>query len=368
MTNQNSKKIRVGIIGAGNWAKFGHIPSLQLLPDYEVTVVQSRRRDAAEETAQRFGIKYVVDTAEEVANHPEVDMVAVLTIAPFHAQGIEAAIAAGKDVYSEWPFTTSTEKAEQLFDLAKKSGVKHMMGLQRRLSPTNRYVHDLIRDGYVGKLRSVRMHVSMNYFQALRHSSLKWTIDPDNFSSVINIYAGHFLDALFGIVGKPVSFTALTVNQFPEITDRDTLEVIPTTTPDQLVISGLLKGNTVFTVHIEGGKRNGSGVQIDITGDEGDLKITNVSSFGGVGQDYIIEGAHGDNIPLEVLSVPSSYRWVEQVGLASAADELAHLYAAYASDWKSGNITAPDFTDGIWMHKLMDGIEKSSKTGERIVS
>jgi hypothetical protein len=48
-------------------------------------------------------------------------------------------------------------------------------------------------------------------------------------------------------------------------------------------------------------------VQIDITGDEGDLQITNTSAFGGVGDDYIIKGAHGDNLPLEVLPVPDSY-------------------------------------------------------------
>jgi predicted dehydrogenase len=81
------KKIRVGIIGAGNWASFGHIPALQLLPDYEVTVVQSRRKSVAELIAQKFGIKNVVNTPEEVANHPEVDLVAVLNNCPTTCRG-----------------------------------------------------------------------------------------------------------------------------------------------------------------------------------------------------------------------------------------------------------------------------------------
>lgn len=74
---------------------------MQSLPDYEVVVVQSRRREAAETAAAKFGIKYVVDTAEEVARHPEVDLVAVLIIAPEHAAGTKLAIEAGKNVYSE---------------------------------------------------------------------------------------------------------------------------------------------------------------------------------------------------------------------------------------------------------------------------
>jgi predicted dehydrogenase len=363
MKNQDSKIIRVGIIGVGNWAKFGHIPSLQLLPEYEITVVQSRRREAAEDAAQKYNIPNVVDTAEEVANHPEVDLVLVLTIAPLHAEGVRLALAAGKDVYTEWPFTTTTENAKELIALANKTGARHIIGLQRRLSPTNRYLADLIKGGKVGKLRSVRLHVSMNYFQALRSSSLRWTIAPENFSNVIVIYAGHFLDMLFAAVGKPLSISALQVNQFPEVTVMGTDEVIKTTTPDILVMHGRLADNAVFSVHIEGGKRNGSGVQLDITGDEGDIRITNISAFGGVGEDYIIEGVHGNNQPLEILKVPKEYLWVPKSDLASAADELAHLYAAYALDTKNGSKLAPNFEDGLWMHELMDAMELSSKNG-----
>ena len=366
MEEQHKKKIRVGIIGAGNWASFGHIPALQLLPDYEVTVVQSRRKEVATAIAAQFGIPYVADTPEEVTNHPEVDLVAILTIAPLHADGIRAAIAAGKDVYSEWPFTLNTETAKELLVLARDAKAKHIIGLQRRLAPTNRYLHDLIKDGYIGKLRSVRLHVSMNYFQARRESYLRWTIPAENFSSVIAIYAGHFLDALFSVVGRPVSFSALTVNQFPLVTDEGSMEVMETTTPDQLVMSGRFENNAVLSVHIEGGKRNGSGVQLDITGDEGDLKVTNVSAFGGAGEDYIIQGAHGNNLPLETLTVPASYQWIPGSDLASAAAELAHLYAAHANDLKNGTQLAPNFEDALWMHQLMDAINVSSSTGRAI--
>src|SRR6266481_3041405 len=93
-----------------------------------------------------------------------------------------------------------------------------VVGLQRRLSATNRYVRDQIANGYVGKLRSVRMHVSMNYFQPKLPQALSWTAPPENFSSMMAIYAGHFLDALFVVVGQPAGLTALTVNQFSEIT------------------------------------------------------------------------------------------------------------------------------------------------------
>jgi predicted dehydrogenase len=365
-TSPRMRPIRVGLIGAGNWAVRGHLPVLSLLPEYEIAVIQSRRREAAEGAAARFKIPHVLETAEQVAEHPDVDLAVVLTTAPQHADGIRAAFAAGKDVCAEWPLSTSTALSKSLAELAQSSGKRDVVGLQRRLSATNRYVRDQIANGYVGNLRSVRMHVSMNRFQAKLPKALAWTVPPENSSSMMAIFAGHFLDALFAVVGQPANLTALAVNQFGEITIMETGEKIKTTNPDEVVVTGMLARGGMFTAHFEGGKRNGSGVQIDITGDEGDLRITNTAAFGDVGDDFIIKGAHGDNLPLEVLLVPDSYDWLPRSELPSAVLELANLYVAYARDISAGTRFAPTFADAVRMHTIIDLIEQSSKTGRRV--
>ncbi|WNC93332.1 Gfo/Idh/MocA family oxidoreductase [Paraburkholderia sp. FT54] len=358
--------IRVGIVGVGNWARHGHVRVLSLLPQYELTAVFSQRHEAAEAVAERYGFKYVVDSLDELVQHPEVDLVIVLTTAPQHAEGVRAAIAAGKDIYCEWPLTPSVATSQELIELAREANVRHVVGLQRRLAPHNRYMRDLIAQGYVGKLRSVRIHVSMNYFQALRSQSLRWTVPPENFSSVIAIYAGHFLDMLFDATGWPHSIAALSVNQFEQVTIAETGEVMPTTTPDQLVLAGRLADGAVVSVHIEGGKRNGSGVQIDITGTEGDLRITNRSAFGNVGDDYVIGGAHGNNLPLAALPVPASYDRLPPSDLPSAVLELAQLYAAFADDVRTGSRTAPSFEHAVRLHRLLDAAVESSNSGRHI--
>jgi predicted dehydrogenase len=358
--------IRVGLVGLGNWARHGHVRVLSLLPEYALSAVYSQRRDVAQAAATQYGFRHVVNSLEELVTHPEVDLVIVLTTAPQHEEAVRAAIAAKKDVYCEWPLTTLTTTSEELVRLADEAGVRHIVGLQRRLAPHNRYVKDLLAQGYVGKIRSVRMHVSMNYFQARRSNALRWTAPIENFSSVIAIYAGHFLDMLFAATGWPVSIAALAVNQFAEVIIAETGEVIPTTTPDQLVLAGLLNDGGVVSIHIEGGKRNGSGVQIDITGDQGDLKITNRSAFGSAGDDYIVEGAHGDNLPLSVLPVPAQYDDLPSSELPSAVLELAELYAAYARDAASGTRDAATFADAVRMHKLIDAAMFSTQSGRRI--
>lgn len=361
-----SSPIRVGIVGIGNWARHGHVRVLKLLPQYELTGIYSQRKEAATQAAKELGFKFVADSLDELVNHPDIDLVIVLTTAPQHEEGIRAAIAAGKHVYSEWPLTPSTATSRSLIEAANARGLRHVVGLQRRLAPHNRYLRDLLAQGFVGKLRSVRIHVSMNYFQALRHNALRWTIPEENFSSVVAIYAGHFLDMLFEATGWPLDVSALSISQFPKVTIKETGEVFDSTAPDQLVMLGHLADGAVVSVHIEGGKRNGSGVQIEITGDEGDLRITNTSAFGDVGDDYQIEGAHGDNLPLEPMPVPSSYDVLPESDLPSAVLELAELYAAYAADVANGTKTAPTFDDAVRMHELLDAVEESTKTGQRV--
>ena len=46
MTPKGASKIRIGIVGVGNWARYGHIPALRLLPEYELTAVSSRGQES----------------------------------------------------------------------------------------------------------------------------------------------------------------------------------------------------------------------------------------------------------------------------------------------------------------------------------
>jgi predicted dehydrogenase len=360
-----SGKIRVGVIGLGHWSEYGHLPSLKLLPDYELTAVYSRSPEKAAALVERHGFKYAATSLQELVSHPEVDLVLVLTPAFQHEEGIRAAIKAGKDVYCEWPLTPSTALSNELLALADKAGVRTIVGLQRRLNPGYRHVRDLLEQGEIGEIRSVRLHVSVEYFQRERPASLYYTIPEENFSSLLSIYGGHFLDALFTtMVGYPQSLSALTVNQFQEVTLVETGEMLPHTSADQVVLAGTFANGAVLTVHLEAGKRNNFGVQIDITGSKGDLKISNNTSFGDTYNR--IEIARGDAQPLTEVTIPVEYEWVPQGKIGASVVELANLYAAHARDVKTGSTLAPTFADAIRMHELIEQIMESNRSGKRV--
>ena len=271
-------RIRIGLVGVGNWARYGHIPALKLLPEYEIVAVSSRSLKKAKEIAKAYEIPRAYGDMQQLVEDAEVDLVAVLTPAPEHAAIVKAVILAGKDVYCEWPLTTNTKDSEELLRLAEQRGVRHLVGLQRTVGASSLHLRDLLSEGYVGRLRSVRMHVSMAGFGPVRSASLDWTIPASNFSHVLSIYGGHFMDMLFHAIGQPAAITSLVRTQFSELTSS-TGESFRNETPDGVMVMGTLKNGAVFQIQLEGGKRNQTGLQIDITGTDGDLQITKRKGF-----------------------------------------------------------------------------------------
>jgi len=356
-----NNKIRVGIIGLGGWAKYGHIPALQTLKeDYEIVAVASRRKETAEEYSTQFNIRHAFDDEQALINHPEVDLVLILAPAPEHFRLAKAAISAGKDVYSEWPLSTKTVDSEQLLALAEAKGVKHIVGLQRRLGPSARYTQDLIKKGFVGRIRSANMTVSVDAFPDTMPGKYDWAFKAENFSNVLSVYAAHFGIVLFQSVGFPKKLTAVMENQFPFFTILETGDKVPNTNPNEIMVIGTLENGGLFSIQIEGGQKHKTGLQIDITGTEGVLKITNSKAFENR-NDNTVEGMNGDQSSLILLPVPEEYRSLPVDHLDASTQDMAYLYDAFARDRKNGTSIASNFKDALKQHRFIDQITKTSE-------
>ncbi|GAA4811103.1 Gfo/Idh/MocA family oxidoreductase [Streptomyces ziwulingensis] len=356
-----SEVIRVGLIGAGGWSTYGHLPALRSLPEFEVVAVSARREESAKRAAEKFGIPRAYGTPQELIDDPGIDLVAVVTPSPQHAPYVKAAIEAGKDVYSEWPLTTRTADSEELLALAEARGVRHIVGLQRRLGPAARYARDLIARGYVGDVRAARMSVGVDAFTPTMPGAVAWTFDVDNYTHVLSIYGGHFLDVLSQLAGPPKDLTAVVETQFPELTVEETGETFPSAKPDAAMVIGTLARGGLFSVQLEGGQKFPTGLQIDITGTEGVLRLTNERAFQNT-EDNTVQGVNGDSATpsLAVLPVPEEYRSLPDSSLDESVQDLAHLYAAFARDRTDGTTDATTFADAVDQHRLIDRIQQSS--------
>ena len=352
-------KIRVGLIGAGGWTSYGHIPALRALPEqYDIAAITARRTSSAQQTADDFDIPTVHATPHALIEDPAVDLVAVLTPAPQHAEYAKAAIAVGKDVYAEWPLTTSTADSRELLDLAQAAGVRHLVGLQRRLGPSALFARDLVAQGHIGRLRGARLLVSTDAFVPERSEKHAWSFDLANFSNILSIYLGHHLDTLMQIVGPPERLTGIAVNQFSHITVRETGEKVPNANPDAVAAIGNLQRGGLLTIHVEGGQERQSGLLVEISGTDGVLRLTNPLAFANP-DDNLVQSITGDNRTFQALPVPEQYRTVGS-SLDESQLDLAHLYAAHARDKAEGTQNAPGFADAVLLHELIDQVAAST--------
>src|SRR5690606_1243663 len=145
--------------GGSGWGANAHVPALDVLGDYELTAVCTTRDETAQASKEKFGAKYAFTDINEMAAHPEVDLVAVVVRVPGHKDLVMAALQAGKNVFCEWPLGANLAEAEEMANTARDKGVKTIVGLQARSDPTLMYARDLINDGYIGEVLTANLSV-----------------------------------------------------------------------------------------------------------------------------------------------------------------------------------------------------------------
>jgi len=115
--------LKVGIIGSGWVATNRHIPSLIHDPRVEIVGVASISMKSAEATARRFGIPRFYGNAEELLKQ-SLDIVDICTPPFTHHEMVVKAAKSGCHIFVEKPFAMNSREAEEMVDVARRSGVK----------------------------------------------------------------------------------------------------------------------------------------------------------------------------------------------------------------------------------------------------
>lgn len=115
--------IRVGIIGAARVATYAMIAPARTNPRVEVAAVAARDSERAHAYAASHGIATVHDSYAALVADAGIDLVYVATPPRFHAEHARLAIAAGKPVLVEKPFTMNGAEAEALVAEAQAARV-----------------------------------------------------------------------------------------------------------------------------------------------------------------------------------------------------------------------------------------------------
>ncbi|WP_309071370.1 Gfo/Idh/MocA family oxidoreductase [Arthrobacter sp.] len=117
-----SGPVGVGIIGAGVISK-EYLTNLTAFPDVQVHIVADLFPEAASARAEEFGVA-AFGTVEDALQHPDVEIIVNLTTPAAHVPVALDAVAAGKHVWSEKPFSLDRESGQSLLDAASDAGLR----------------------------------------------------------------------------------------------------------------------------------------------------------------------------------------------------------------------------------------------------
>ena len=103
--------MRLGVLGAGNFAGAVLLPALAKLPQIEKIAVASAAGLHAQSAAAKFGFRRAAADEAELLADPDINTVAILTRHDLHAGQVVRALQAGKHVFCEKPLALNAGAA-----------------------------------------------------------------------------------------------------------------------------------------------------------------------------------------------------------------------------------------------------------------
>ena len=183
--------MRIALAGAGAFG-IKHLDALSVIDGVTVSSVVSRRREQAEQAAEKYGVPHASTDLDDVLVRDDVDAVILCTPTQLHAGQAIAVMRAGKHVQVEIPLADSWADAQQVDRVQRETGLVCMVGHTRRFNPSHQWIHRRIA---AGELSIQQMDVQTYFFRRTNMNALgqprSWT------DHLLWHHAAHTVD-LFG--------------------------------------------------------------------------------------------------------------------------------------------------------------------------
>ena len=148
----NAKTVRIGVLGAARIAPNALIAPARDNAEAEVVAVAARDRDRAAAYAQKHGIGRVHGSYEELLADPDIDAVYNPLPNGLHGRWTRAALAGGKHVLCEKPFTANAAEAREIGDLTTQSDRVVMEAFHYRYHPLAERMKRIVDGGTLGRI------------------------------------------------------------------------------------------------------------------------------------------------------------------------------------------------------------------------
>ena len=148
-------RVRVGLIGAGWWATYAHIPALLALESVEIVAVARRNPAKLASVADRYGIPRRFTDYREMLQTVRMDAAIVSTPHAEHYPAAAEALARGCHVLLEKPMVLTVADGERLLAIAHRHQREIVLSLPFLFDSVATQARKLLDDGEIGQLEFV---------------------------------------------------------------------------------------------------------------------------------------------------------------------------------------------------------------------
>ncbi len=216
-------KLKFALIGCGRISK-KHIEVLtkHLTDKTELVAVSDPQGNRAEKVGKKIGIPFYKSYDDMFSEHPEIDVVNILTESGNHAKyTIDIVKKFKKHVVVEKPMALTLEDADEMIRTCDEAGVKLFVVKQNRYNLPVMKLHEALEKGNFGKLVMgtvrVRWCRPQKYYDQDEWRGT-WAMDGGVFAN----QASHHIDLLEWMLGEPVSVFAKSRTALVDIETEDT--------------------------------------------------------------------------------------------------------------------------------------------------
>jgi predicted dehydrogenase len=153
---KESRRLRVGVLGAGLIAQAAHLEACQKARNVELYALCDAAQDLVTKVAAVFEPTKTFTDYGALLGDAHVEAVIIAIADQFHVPMATRAIEAGKHVLVEKPLGVNIAEGERLREVARAHpGIHVQVGTMRRYDPAIAFAHEFIRDE-IGALLAVK--------------------------------------------------------------------------------------------------------------------------------------------------------------------------------------------------------------------
>ena len=172
--NAPNDRITIGAIGLGkqgSWLLRGflNISQAQIVAvcDVDRLKLQRGQKQVNDHYSALYGREYrgcdAYSDFREIIARKDIDAVLIATPDHWHAIPSIMAAQAGKDIYGEKPLSLTLGEARQMVNAVRRNGRVFQTGAMQRSSGHFRFACELVRNGYIGEVKRVRVSIGTGF-------------------------------------------------------------------------------------------------------------------------------------------------------------------------------------------------------------